>query len=157
MKAVTFDHDRSAVAVHTQDRLLDALLSKQLNVKMLCKGRGLCATCHVYVTANPQGLTPPTPREELTLSLLSGAAPNSRLACQAHVIGEGVEVELPRGLYVESFAELETLIGQRTREPILHPINGMILIQQGKIITRSAIMQLKGLDFSPHGVDTDRA
>jgi MFS superfamily sulfate permease-like transporter len=48
-------------------------LAKQVGVKMLCRGRGLCATCHVYVTKNAQHLTPPTERENLTLTLLTGA------------------------------------------------------------------------------------
>ena len=148
MKTVKFRATQDTVSIKTEDRLLDVLLANNVGVKMLCRGRGLCATCHVYVTKNPQFLTPNTDRENLTLTLLTGAQPNSRLACQARVIGEGVEVELPKGLYVESFSELESLIGKRTNVPILHPVNGMVLIQENKIITRSAIMQLKDVDFN---------
>jgi len=148
MKTVKFRATQDTVSIKTEDRLLDVLLANNVGVKMLCRGRGLCATCHVYVTRNPQFLTPNTDRENLTLTLLTGAQPNSRLACQARVIGEGVEVELPKGLYVESFSELESLIGKRTNVPILHPVNGMVLIQENKIITRSAIMQLKDVDFN---------
>ena len=134
--------------LQTQQRLLDAILSKNVAVKMLCKGRGLCATCHVYVTKNANLLTPISDREKLTLSILTGAGYNSRLACQARVLGEGVEFELPSGTYVESLTEIEQLIGKRTNAPILHPVDGRVLIQEGKIITRSAVMQLSDVDFN---------
>ena len=148
MKTISFRGDPNAVSLQTEARLLDALLSKQVPVKMVCGGRGLCATCHVYVTAGENSLTPPSQREKLALSVLTGAQPNSRLACQARVMGDGVEVALPDGMYVESFSELESLIGQRTTVPILHPITGDVLVEAHKIIIRSSIMQLKDLDFS---------
>ncbi len=148
MKTIKFRSAQDSVAIATQQRLLDALLAKNLGVKMLCRGRGLCATCHVYVTKNPHCLTPQTEREKLTLMLLTGVQANSRLACQSRVLDEGVEVDLPRGLYVESFSELEQLIGKRTQLPVLHPVDGRVLIQENKIITRSAIMQLKDINFN---------
>lgn len=148
MKTVSFRADGSKQIVATEARLLDALLAKSLPVKMLCGGRGLCATCHVYITAGESQLTPPTQREKLSISILTGAQPNSRLSCQARVCGEGVEVAIPNGLYVESFAELEALIGQRTGMSILHPITGDVLVEANKIIIRSSIMQLKDVDFS---------
>lgn len=153
MKAVNFrSEDIEPIAVPTESRLLDGLLGRKIGVKMLCNGRGLCATCHVYITKNANCLTPQTDREKLTLTLLTGAQPNSRLSCQAKVIGEGVELALPEGLYVESFSELESLVGQRTSVPILHPVNGDVLIQANKIIVRSLIMKLKDVDFDVRNV-----
>jgi len=146
MKNINF-RGAEAVEIQTNMPILNALLAKQIDVMMLCDGRGMCATCHVYVTRNPHCLTPITEREKKTLALLSGAQSNSRLACQAHVIAEGVEIALPEGLYLESTSSLESLIGKRTQVPILHPIDGRILIESGKIITRSSIMQLKDVDF----------
>jgi len=148
MKQVSINTDYNWIYIKTGERLLDALLAKKVAVKMLCQGRGLCATCHVYVTRNPQCLTPQTEREKLTLTLLTGTRPNSRLACQAKVLEQGVEIELPEGLYVESFSELKELIGKRSKTPILHPINGKVLVEENKIITRTAIMQLKDVDFN---------
>jgi ferredoxin len=135
------------VHVQPESHLIDALLARNIEVKKLCDGRGLCATCHVYVTKNPQNLTPPTSRESLTLSVLTGARANSRLSCQARVIGEGVEVALPDGLYIDSFESLEKLIGQRTKVPILHPVTGEILVQANKIIIRSIVEKLEHLNF----------
>lgn len=146
MKEIKFRGSES-VQIKTELRVLDALLAKQVDVMMLCGGQGICATCHVYVTKNPQCLTPITEREKNTLALLSGGQPNSRLACQAKVIGDGLEIALPAGLYVESFEDLESLVGKRTKAPILHPKDGRVLIQEKKIITRTLIMSLKDIDF----------
>lgn len=134
------------IEVQPQSRLMDALLARNVDVKQLCNGRGLCATCHVYVTKNPQNLSPPSPREILTLSVLTGAQANSRLSCQAQVIGEEVEVAFPEGLYVDSFESLEKLIGQRTKVPILHPVTGDILVPANKIIIRSIVEKLQNLN-----------
>lgn len=135
------------VTMATEARLLDALLAREVPVKMFCGGKGLCATCHCYVIENPQNLTPITQQEALTLAVLTGAQPNSRLACQAQLIGGDVEVELPKGLYIESVSELDSLVGKRAEQPILNPVSGDILIQEGKIITRTLIMQLSDVDF----------
>jgi ferredoxin len=144
------------ITLKTNARLLDALLAREIPVKMFCGGRGLCATCHCYVTKNPEGLTPPTSRESLTLAVLTGARPNSRLSCQATLIGGDVEVELPKGLYVESFAELESLVGKRTQVPILHPVTGDILVMEGKIIIRTMIMKLANVDFDLASIDASQ-
>lgn len=135
------------IDVNAESRLLDALLSRNVGVKMLCGGRGLCATCHVYVIKNAQNLTPPTSKESLTLSVLTGAKAHSRLSCQAHVIGDDIEVAFPEGLYIESVESLEKLVGQRTRVPILHPVTGDILVAANKIIIRTIVEELKNLDF----------
>lgn len=154
MKEIKFRGSES-VEIKTELSVLDALLAKQLDVMMLCGGQGICATCHVYVTKNPHCLTPITEREKNTLALLSGAQPNSRLACQAKVIGDGLEIALPAGLYVESFEDLETLVGKRTKAPILHPKDGRVLIQENKIITRTLIMSLKDVDFDVNQINVE--
>ena len=135
------------IEVQPESMLMNALIARGVEVKQLCSGRGLCATCHVYVTKNPQNLSPPSPRETLTLSVLTGAQANSRLSCQARVIGEEVEVAFPDGLYVDSFESLEKLIGQRTKVPILHPVTGDILVPANKIIIRSIVEKLEHLNF----------
>jgi ferredoxin len=127
--------------------LLDALLAHNIEVKQLCNRRGLCATCHVYVTKNPDSLSPPTSKESLTLSVLTGARANSRLSCQARIIGDGVEVALPEGLYIDSFESLEKLIGQRAQVAILHPVTGDVLVPANKIIIRSIVEKLEHLNF----------
>jgi hypothetical protein len=121
---------------------------------MACGGQGICATCHVHVTKGNDALTPMGDREKRTLALITGAGEFSRLACQCRILGEGVEIRLPAGMYVQSFNDLESLVGKRTLVPILHPGDGRTLIQDGKFITRTAIMQLADVDFKFDSVQT---
>jgi len=130
------------------EALIDVLERSRVNVKKICGGRGLCATCHVYVSGNPKGLSPPTDRERMTLSILTGAREDSRLACQCKVQEDGVKLAFPDGLYVESFQDLEAQVGKRTKSPILHPSTGQVLVEANKIIMRTQIMKLKDMDFS---------
>lgn len=153
MKSVKLHPINEEVEIQTQTRLLDTLLAKECPVMMACGGQGICATCHVYVQKGMESLTPISDREKRTLALITGAQTNSRLSCQCRVLGDGVEILLPEGLYVESFNDLEALIGKRTRVPILHPKDARILIQKNKIITRTAIMELKDIDFSLDTLD----
>ncbi|MCS6852887.1 MAG: (2Fe-2S)-binding protein [Gemmataceae bacterium] len=146
MKTLTFEPIHETVQVRTESDLLQALLAKNLKVLMACGGKGICATCHVHVRRGADQLTPRTPREVKTLSYITGCDADSRLACQARVLGEGVVVELPEGMYVERVEDLMSLLGQRAQMHILHPINGSVLIAKGKIITRSRLEELKNLN-----------
>ncbi len=108
-----------------------------------CGGRGMCATCHVYVTDGEDSVSPMTRREQRTLEVITTCNARSRLACQTRVLDEGVVVELPSGMYISSDDEVEDLIGRRAQEDILHPISGQVLVEEGKLITRSMISQLQ--------------
>ncbi|MCC5789372.1 MAG: (2Fe-2S)-binding protein [Opitutales bacterium] len=147
MKDVTLQPINERVSIKTDTRVLDTLLAKNCNVMMACGGQGICATCHVYINKGMESLTPMGDRERRTLGLITGAGENSRLSCQCRVLGEGVEVQLPEGMYVQSFNDLESLIGKRSQVAILHPADGRILIEKGKFITRTSIMQLSDVDF----------
>ncbi|MCH8475112.1 MAG: (2Fe-2S)-binding protein [Opitutales bacterium] len=153
MKELSLEPIHKKVAVATNSRVLDTLLAEQCPVMMACGGQGICATCHVYVNSGEDALTPKSEREERTLALITGATDKSRLSCQCRVVGEGVEIQLPEGLYVESLQDVEKLVGRRSNVPILHPKDGRVLIQKGKIITRTYIMQLKDVDFDISDID----
>lgn len=146
MKTVNFNPINESVEVKTQASLLDALLAKELDVLMACGGKGLCATCHVFIEAGSDCLTPRTERENRTLGFITGVNDRSRLACQCRVLGEGVVVKLPEGMYIEKTADLLDLLGTRAETDILHPIDGSVLIAKGKVITRGRIEELKELD-----------
>lgn len=146
MKTVSLKPINKRPEIHTEDRLLDALLAEQVDVLMACGGKGRCATCHVFVEGGCEQLSPVENRELRTLNRLSNRGEKSRLACQARVEGEGVEVRLPEGMYVLENNDLDELIGMRAETNILHPIDGRILIPEGKIITRSFIGQLADVD-----------
>lgn len=146
MKRVFVEPDQQAFGVNTSKRLCDALSQGTTPLLMACGGKGLCATCHVYVDNGRELLSPQTPREKAALHMLSNARPESRLACQAKVLGDGVRVSFPSGRYVESSGSLESLIGRRAESPILHPIDGRVLVEVGKIITRSKVRELAFVD-----------
>lgn len=57
----------------------------------VCSGRGRCGTCRVRVDAGAAQLSAPADLERDTLALVH-ARTGERLACQARVLGEGVEV-----------------------------------------------------------------
>jgi len=145
MKDVELQPINTVQAVRTEDRLLDVLLAKKLDVLMSCGGKGLCATCHVRVLRGSEQLTPMTEREKRTLGNVTNCSANSRLACQCRVLGEGVTVQVPEGMYVERAEDLMSMLGKRAKADILHPVNAAVLIPKGKIITRSRLQTVKHL------------
>ena len=46
-------------------------------------------------------------------------------------------------MYVNSLQDIEALIGRRADQDLLHPITGEVLVEQGKLITRSTMAQLE--------------
>ena len=142
-KTIRLEPIAEEMAVKTNSNLLSALLSKELHVLKECGGRGMCATCHVFIKDGMEGLSKVSRREQRTLEVITTAKPNSRLACQAHVVGEGIIVELPSGMYIDAIEDVESLIGRRAEQELLHPITGQVVVETGKLITRSIVNQLK--------------
>lgn len=142
-KVIKLDPIGQETSIKTNDNLLSGLLKNELNVLHECNGRGMCSTCHVYIKEGMDSLSPINRREQRTLGAITTCQVNSRLACQARVLGEGVIIELPAGMYVSQFDDLEALIGRRAEQNILHPISGKVLVEEGKLITRSMITQLQ--------------
>lgn len=130
-------------SIETNGNLLSILINKDLDVLKECGGRGLCATCHLYIKSGMDGLSPVNWREQRTLEEITICKPNSRLACQARVLDNGVVVELPPGMYINSIKDIEALIGRRAEQDLLHPITGQVLVEAGKLITRSMMKQIE--------------
>lgn len=152
MKRVTFQPINEQQEVHTGSDVLQALLARDLKVLMACGGKGMCSTCHVFVREGMSQLTPMTPRETKTLAYITGARESSRLACQCRVLGEGVVIDLPDGMYIERAEDLLSMVGTRAAQNVLHPLNGSVLVAAGKIITRSRIEELKRLNAEVEAV-----
>jgi ferredoxin len=143
VKTVRLEPIAQDSTVATNSHLLSLLLYKDLDVLKECGGRGMCATCHLYVRQGMEALTPINRREQRTLEIITSCRPNSRLACQARVIGDGLVVELPPGMYVNSLQDIESLIGRRAEQDLLHPITGQVLVEAGKLVTRSMLKRLE--------------
>ncbi|WP_439621910.1 protein kinase domain-containing protein [Gemmata sp.] len=145
MKKIALHPLADTTLVDTGATLLSGLLRRDLNVQMSCGGKGLCSTCHVWVRTGTENLSPVNAREKMTLSLVADARPESRLACQCRVFGDGVEVEVPEGMYIESADDLVALLGTRASLNILHPVTGIVLIPKGKLITRTLLEQSRSV------------
>jgi ferredoxin len=143
VKTVRLEPIAQDSAIETMGNLLSVLINKDLDVLKECGGRGMCATCHVYVKAGMDALTPTNRREQRTLEVITSCKTNSRLACQARVIGSGVVVELPPGMYINSIKDIEALIGRRAEQDLLHPLTGQVLVEAGKLITRSMMKKIE--------------
>lgn len=147
VKIIKLDPIAEEIAVETRSNILSALLSKDLDVLKECGGRGMCATCHVYIKEGMEGLSDMNRHEKRTLEVITTAKANSRLACQAQIMGEGVVVELPAGMYINAIENVEALIGRRAQQDLLHPITGQVVVESGKLITRSIVTQLNETRF----------
>lgn len=143
VKTVRLDPFGTNTAIATNTNLLSVLMKNDVEVTQECGGRGICATCHVYIRQGEESISPRTKREQRTLGSITSCNVNSRLACQARVIGEGVIVELPAGMYISQDDDIEDLIGRRAQSNLLHPLSGQVLVEEGKLITRSVIAQLQ--------------
>lgn len=143
VKTVRLDPFGTNTAIATNTNLLSVLMQNDVEVTQECGGRGICATCHVYIREGEESISPVTKREQRTLGSITSCNVNSRLACQARVVGEGVIVELPAGMYISQDDDIEDLIGRRAQSNLLHPLSGQVLVEEGKLITRSVIAQLQ--------------
>jgi ferredoxin len=142
-KTVRLEPIAQVTSVETNGNLLSILINKDLDVLKECGGRGMCATCHVYVKEGMEALSPINRRERHTLEVITSCRPNSRLACQAKVLKNGVVVELSPGMYINSLKDIEALIGRRAEQDLLHPLTGQVLVEAGKLITRSTLKQIE--------------
>ncbi len=147
VKIVKLEPIGQETEVETNGNLLSVLLSEDLDVLKECGGRGMCATCHVYIKNGMECLSPMNRREQRTLEIITSCKANSRLACQSRILGNGVVVELPPGMYVRSLQDIEALIGRRAEQNLLHPVTGQTLVEAGKLITRSVLKQLENTSF----------
>ncbi|HEY9909469.1 MAG TPA: 2Fe-2S iron-sulfur cluster-binding protein [Thermosynechococcaceae cyanobacterium] len=142
-KTVRLEPIAQISSIDTNTNLLSVLIHKDLEVLKECGGRGMCATCHIYVSAGMESLSPVNRREQRTLEVITSCKPNSRLACQSRVLGNGVVVELPPGMYINSLQDIKALIGRRADQDLLHPITGQVLVEAGKLVTRSTLRQIE--------------
>jgi ferredoxin len=142
-KTVRLEPISQQTEVETNGNLLSVLLNKDLDVLRECGGRGMCATCHIYVKQGMDSLSPMNRREQRTLEVITSCQPNSRLACQSRVMDNGVVVELPPGMYINSIKDIEDLIGRRADQDLLHPLTGKVLVEAGKLITRSTMKAIE--------------
>jgi ferredoxin len=138
--------DGQLTATPKGTRLLNVLIDNNIKILKACGGHGRCATCHVFIRKGMDNLTPHTDQELMTLSLMKIEQANARLACQCMVLGNGVTIDVPKGKYIGSESELETLVGKKAEQSIVHPITGEVLVYEGKLILRTALQKMQAVN-----------
>ena len=82
------------VLARVGDTLLDAALDNGIEIQHECGGNCACTTCHVFVE-HPRGALSGMEEVEVDrISTAEGRCANSRLACQAIILGDGVVVTI---------------------------------------------------------------
>ncbi len=135
--------DGKQVAAEQNSTLLSIFKENSIVVNQICGGQGMCATCHFFVVAGANELTPQSLQEEMTLQYTKIDRSGARLACQTRIIGQGVVIELPKGAFVESEQDLEQQIGKKAKQTLIHPMTGEVLVEEGKLVLRSAVEKMK--------------
>jgi len=93
---LTFLPDGFTVEASPGDTILDAALEHGVEMEHECGGNCACTTCHLYVIEGCDLLSLPEEVEIDRLSTADGLQPNSRLGCQAILLGGDVSVQLLR-------------------------------------------------------------
>jgi ferredoxin len=143
MATFTLIIDNKQVEAEQSSTLLSIFKEHDIQINQICGGQGMCASCHFFVTDGSASLTEPTLQEQMTLQFTKIERPGARLACQTRVIGEGVVIELPNGTFVKSEEELAQEVGKKAKQTLIHPMTGEILVEEGKLIMRSALEKMK--------------
>jgi ferredoxin len=143
MTTFTISVDNKQVTAEQNSTLLSVLKAHDVLINQICGGQGMCASCHFFVMDGSNSLTPPTQQEQTTLKYTKIDRPGARLACQTRIIGDGVVIEMPKGTFVKSEQDLEKEIGKKAKQTLIHPITGEILVEEGKLVMRSALEKMK--------------
>ncbi len=72
-----------------------AMVSHGVKLPHACEFNGGCATCHVYVKKGFDSLSEASDAELDRIDMAFDSRPESRLACQAKIGTEDIEVEIP--------------------------------------------------------------
>ncbi len=91
---VTFLPSGQTVEATPGESLLDVALNHQVPMAHACGGFCACTTCHVYVQSGDEHLSKVEDDEEERLERAIGLKLNSRLGCQARILGGSVTVEV---------------------------------------------------------------
>ena len=98
-KIVRLEPIAQQTSVETNGSLLSILINKDLDVLKECGGRGMCATCHVYVDAAWRDKLAPilATEAEMLECTSSERRPESRISCQIKLSAalDGLVLRLP--------------------------------------------------------------
>ena len=87
---VTFLPINQTVETPAGESLLEVALAHDVPLHHACGGYCACTTCQVRVKQGAQNLSPMEEEEQERLERADDASPESRLSCQAKVMGDVV-------------------------------------------------------------------
>lgn len=93
--ALTFLPENVTVQASRGDTILDAALHQGVDLPHECGGNCACTTCHVIVQSGRENLSEMEDVEADRLRDAEGLTPDSRLGCQALLLGGAVTVLIP--------------------------------------------------------------
>ena len=88
------DYAPISIDVPSGTTILEAAEECGARVGHACGGNLACSTCHVYVHEGVESLPDKHDKEEDIMDRAFDVRPESRLACQARLAGDDVEVEI---------------------------------------------------------------
>ena len=94
---VTFLPFNKTVDAREGTSILDVALENGIDLEHHCGGNCACSTCHVMIKDGMEYLTPKAFDEEDQLEEADGLTLNSRLGCQAKILGNVVVEILQSG------------------------------------------------------------
>jgi ferredoxin len=140
---VTLSIDRRQVEVPPNSNIMSIFRDQGIEINQICGGQGMCASCHFFVVSGEAAISEPTQQEKMTLQFTKIDRPGARLACQTCVMANGLIIELPKGTFVKSEDELAQSIGKKAFQTLIHPLTGEVLVEEGKLILRSAVEKMQ--------------
>lgn len=93
MPKVTFLPVNQTVEAHPGDTILETAIAFDVPLQHACGGFCACTTCHVLVKSGASNLSEMEEEEADRIETVSGLTKDSRLGCQAKVLGD-VTVEI---------------------------------------------------------------
>ena len=95
MPKITFGNKNITVEAQKGLSILEAALEHQVPIYHTCGGNCSCSTCRIVVLKGAENLSPMDEAEKQVLDSFD-LKPPYRLGCQALVLNETVEVEIPK-------------------------------------------------------------
>ena len=88
MPKITFMPMNTVIEANVGDSILETAIANGVPVQHACGGFCSCTTCHVVVLESPHGLAPMEDDEEQTVVRAEHWTKESRLGCQAKIMGD---------------------------------------------------------------------
>jgi 2Fe-2S ferredoxin len=95
MPTIRFENLGESFEVDAGTSVLECALDNNLPLDHDCGGNCACTTCHIFVKAGMENLSPMSEDEKSLLEANDKLDANSRLGCQSRIRQGSISVEIP--------------------------------------------------------------